>query len=124
VIVYGTDQRPGSPGSWQRDIYVALHAAHAGPANGRQQRRNRPPFRYGRLLVTAGRPRLPYGRSTHGRGHLTHIPTGLLFAWRRGRLAGHMVAWECGSRTAYFRLMDEPDSMLCPVCVMTVGRRT
>ena len=60
-------------------------------------------------MVTAGRPRLPYGQfETQGRGYLTHVPHTILFAWLRGQLAGRMVAWRCGTRTAYFRLIDEP----------------
>lgn len=76
-----------------------------------------------RLRVTAGRPRMPYGRSTHGRGHLSHLPHTILFAWHRGALAGRMMAWHCGARTAYFRLMDEPDSPICPMCVFRAGGR-
>ena len=59
---------------------------------------------------------MPYGRSTLGQGHLTHMPHTLLFAWRDGVLAGWMVAWWCGARTAYFRTLSEPDSPLCPMC--------
>ncbi len=59
---------------------------------------------------------MPYGRSTSGRGHLTHMPHTVLFAWEGEVLRGRMVAWWCGARTAYVRLMDEPDSPLCPMC--------
>jgi hypothetical protein len=121
VTVYGTAPNPGSPGTWQRDVWWALNrSARVGAGSGRHRWRHRPPFTYrgdGRtLLVTAGTPRLPYGRSSTNRGHLTHMPHTLLFAWHRGQLAGRMVAWHCGARSAYFRLVDEPDSPLCAMC--------
>lgn len=117
MIVYGTSPRPGTPGTWDYEITRALHYAV------RAHRRWPAPLTYGRYTLTVGTPRLPYGRSVHALGHLTHIPRALLFAWRGGRLAGRMVVWECGSTTAYFRMQDEPDSQLCPVCVMTLTRR-
>lgn len=35
-----------------------------------------------------------------------------------------MIAWHCGARTAYFRMQDEPDSPLCPMCVFRAGQAT
>lgn len=113
------------PGSWPRPVWWALNrAARVGQGTGRHRWRLEPPFRYAGLLVTAGTPRLPYGRSTTNRGHLSHMPHTILFAWRAGHLAGRMVAWHCGARSAYFRLLDEPDSPMCQMCVFHArGRR-
>lgn len=123
---YGTSLSPGTPGTWNREVWWALNrSARIGQATGKNRWRAAPPFRtsYG-LFVTAGEPRKPYGRSTHGRAYLTHLPHTVLFAWRCGILAGQMMAWHCGARTAYFRLVDEPDSPLCPMCVFQAGRRS
>jgi len=120
--IYGTGHA-GAPGTWPREVWWALNrTAQIGTPAGRNRWRTKPPFRTGDLLVTAGTPRLGYGRSTHTSGHLSHVPRTVLFAWRGEHLAGRMVAWWCGSRTAYFRFLDEPDSAICPVCVMNLGR--
>lgn len=122
--VYGLADQPGAPGTWNRSVWWALNrAARVGRATGRNRWRIRPPFRYEGLLVTAGEPRLPYGRSTSGRGYLTHLPHTILFAWRDGVVAGRMVAWHCGARTACFRLVDEPSSPLCQMCVFQARGR-
>lgn len=122
VAPYGTAAVPGSPGTWDREIWWALNrAARVGAPTGKNRWRIKPPFRYGSLLVVAGEPRMPYGRSTHTRGHLTHMPHTVLFAWRGGVLRGRMIAWHCGARTAYFRLVDEPDSPICPACRFRAG---
>ena len=116
--------RAQAPGTWDRPVWWALNrAARVGRGAGRNRWRCSPPFRYEGLLVTSGRPRLPYGRSTSRKGHLTHMPHTILFAWRGGELAGRMVAWHCGARTAYFRLVDEPDSPLCQMCVFQARGR-
>lgn len=127
TVVYGTALSPGTPGTWQRDVWWALNrCARVGRGTGRHRWRFDPPFRFkgdGRTLaVMAGTPKLPYGRSTHGRGHLTHMPHTMLFAWDGPELVGWMVAWHCGARTAYFRTMDEPDSPLCPMCIFRAGQ--
>ena len=125
MVAYGDSTSPGTPGTWDREVWWALNrAARVGTGVGRHRWRLVPPFTYGALRVIAGVPRLPYGRSTHGRGHLSHLPHTVLFAWRSGSLAGRMIAWHCGARTAYFRLMDEPDSPLCPMCVFQAGKRS
>jgi hypothetical protein len=116
--VYG-EGSCGAPGSWRREVWWALNrAARVGAPAGRHRWRLKPPFRYGEMVVTSGRPRLPYGRSTGKNAFLTHMPHTLLFAWSKGRLEGRMVAWWCGARTAYFELADEPSSPLCPRCEM------
>lgn len=121
-MIYGDAAQPGAPGTWERDVWFALNrSARVGRGTGRARWRNKPPFHssYGlgrRLLVTAGTPRKPYGRSTAGKGYLTHLPHTVLFAWHGGVLVGRMVAWHCSARTAYFRLQDEPDSPLCLPC--------
>lgn len=130
-MIYGDALVPGAPGTWQRDVWFALNrSARVGSPAGRHRFRTAPPFTYNHgghggldrdLLVTAGRPRLPYGRSTQGRGYLTHVPHTILFAWHKGAMAGRMVAWWCGARTAYFRLIDEPSSPLCRMCLFRLG---
>lgn len=114
-MIYGEGQ-PGAPGTWDREIYRALHAARVGKPNGRHRWKLDTPFHYSGILVTKAEPRLPWGRSTHGRGHLSHMIAAVLMAWQDGKLIGHMTAWHCGARTAYFRLIDEPDSPICPAC--------
>jgi hypothetical protein len=125
VTAYGEAPNAQAPGSWDRPVWWALNrAARVGRATGRNRWRLQPPFRFEGLLVTAGVPRLPYGRSTSTHGHLTHMPHTILFAWRAGVLAGRMVAWHCGARTAYFRLLDEPDSATCQMCVFQARGRS
>lgn len=122
MIVYGTSPSPGTPGTWNREVWWALkRAARVGNPTGLNRWRCVPPFNYGTLHITAGIPRLPWGRSTHGRGYFSHMPIAILFAWRRGVLVGRMVAWQCGARTAYFRLIDEPDSPVCAMCRCRAG---
>lgn len=128
TTIYGDALVPGSPGTWQRDVWFALNrSARVGRPQGRHRFRSAPPFHYNHggwdglereLLVTAGRPRLP---STQGRGYLTHVPHTVLFAWHHGQLAGRMIAWQCGARTAYFHLIDEPSSPLCRMCLFRLG---
>lgn len=99
-------------------------AARVGEGTGRHRWRQVPPFTYGSLRVTASQPVPAYGISTHGRGRLTHLPHTLLFAWRGEALAGRMVAWHCGARTAYFQLGHEATTGLCQMCVFQQrGRR-
>lgn len=122
---YGTSLKPGTPGTWDREVWWALNrAARVGNGTGRHRWRMVPPFDYGSLRVTASTPVPAYGVSTHGRGRLTHVPHTLLFAWRGGVLAGRMVAWCCGARTAYFVLGHEASTELCQMCVFQQqGRR-
>lgn len=118
-MIYGQHPNPGAPGTWNRDLWFALNrCARVGAPTGRGRWRIAPPFTSYGYRVTAGEPRKPYGRATGRNAYLTHLPTTVLFAWRDGQLAGHMVAWRCGARTAYFRFLDEPDSVLCPACLI------
>lgn len=131
-MIYGEAATPGAPGTWSRDVWFALNrAARVGRGQGRHRWRLAPPFRYNHggwdglnrnLMVTAGTPRLPYGRSTHARGYMTHLPHTILFAWHEGLMVGRMMAWHCGARTAYFTLADEPTSPLCPMCLFRAGQ--
>ena len=118
MIVYGEAPTPGAPGTWDRELWRALHTAGRPRYFGRGL-----PIRYGRYTVTSGAPNRPYGRGTHGHAYLTHVPRRLLFAWAGGRLRGRMVAWHCGARTAYFRLSDEPTSPLCPMCLARINQQ-
>lgn len=101
-------------GLWTRDrtTFQALNAIS-------RRRGPKPPYTYAGRCVVRGAARLPYGRSTHARGFLTHVVEGVYTAWMSGRLVGMMVRWRCGPMTDRFRLMDEPNSPLCPVCVIT-----
>jgi hypothetical protein len=120
--VYGTAPIPGASFTWPRDTWNALNrAARVGRPTGRARWRLAPPFNYGGLRITAGEPRLPWGRSRHARSYLTHMPVAILFAWRKGALAGHVVVWKCGARTAYFMLLDEPNSPICGMCRYRAG---
>jgi hypothetical protein len=122
-VIYGDASVLGAPGTWERDVWWALnHGARVGKGTGRHRWRHKPPFHSSycstgrRLLVTAGEPRLPYGRSTAGKAYLTHFPHTVLFAWHDGVIVGRMISWWCGSRTAYFVMQDEPTSPLCVPC--------
>lgn len=101
-------------GLWSRDraTYRALNAMS-------RRRGPTPPYTYAGRRVTRGSTRLPYGRSSHARGFLTHVVEGVYMAWMAGELAGTMVRWRCGPMTDRFRLLDEPSSPLCPVCMIT-----
>jgi hypothetical protein len=118
-VVYGEALTPGAPKTWNREVWWALNrAARVGSPAGRHRWRLAPPFHYGSLYVTSGKTSWPYGMSTARRREtLTHLPHTILFAWRRGRLAGRMIAWHCGARTAYFRLAREPGSRVCQMCL-------
>lgn len=121
---YGEKGTPGAPGTWDREVWWALNrAARVGKPTGRNRWRLEPPFHMHGLLVTAGSPNLPYSRSTATQGHLTHAAHTILFAWRGGVLAGRMVAWHCGARSAHFVLLDEPNSPLCQMCVFQARGR-
>jgi hypothetical protein len=124
VTAYGTSSKPGTPGTWDREVWWALNrCARVGAGTGRHRWRQVPPFDYGTLRVTASQPVPAFGVSTHGRGRLTHLPHTLLFAWRGEELAGRMVAWRCGARTAYFRLSAEPGGPVCDLCELFARRR-
>ncbi len=118
MTIYGQAPIPGAPGTWQREVFWALNAARVGEPYGRNKYRHPAPFTYAGIRVTQASFDLPWGRSTGRNAFLTHMPRAVFLAWRRGALAGHMVAWWCGARTAYFRLCDEPESPLCPPCLM------
>lgn len=101
-------------------VWWALNrAAQVGnPSAGRNKWRLPAPFKYNDFVVYPATPRLPYGRSTHARSYLTHASRAVLLAWHRGALVGHVMAWWCGSRTSLFRLLDEPDSPICQMCIL------
>jgi hypothetical protein len=125
--VYGTATTPGAPGTWDRDVWFAVRRARVGDPAGRNRWKPAPPFTTrgdgGReLRVTDGEPQKPYGRATDPKGFLTHVPRTILFVREGGVLLGWSVAWWCGARTAYFRLMDEPDSELCVQCAVRLVR--
>lgn len=79
-------------------------------------RNHEPPFRRDGILVTRAVPNHPFGRSTHTRAFLTHIVAAVYLAWRDGRLAGTHARWQCGGGAYEFRLVAEPDSVVCPAC--------
>jgi hypothetical protein len=81
------------------------------------------PARIGPYLVTLGHIELPWGRSTHGTGYLTHVPDEALLIWRRGVLLDTRLRWRCGGHSWKPRLLDEPDSPICPLCVLDRTRR-
>ena len=124
LLVAGVTFGRGRPDS-ELEIVRALNAASlpTQARTGRHRWRLVAPCRTRGFEITVGSTRLPYGRSTNGNGYLTHVVTGLLLAWRRGRMVGAQVRWRCGARTMYFRLIDEPDSVLCPVCTLQRGPR-
>jgi hypothetical protein len=64
----------------------------------------------------------PYGRSTQSRSYLTHVTSTLYLAWRGGHHAGALIKWRCGGSTNHFRLLAEPDSPLCPICLAVAVR--
>lgn len=108
----------GAPGTWQRDVWWALNkAARVGAGTGRNRWRFTPPFDYEGLHVTSAVPKLRWGLSTSGQARLTHVSHTILLAWRGGDLVGRMVAWHCGARTAYFRLLAEPREPVCQMCL-------
>ncbi len=76
------------------------------------------PYRYDSVYVTKAAPRRPYGRSTHSSSYLTHLVAGLYVAWRHGTHVGSRVKWRCGGSSRTFRLLDEPDSVICPACTI------
>lgn len=106
--------RSGALGSWDREVWRALHSARF--TRGRRQWL--PPYRYGPMRVTAAVVRHPYGRSTHASGYLTHLVGAVHIAWLRGRPVGWMAFWRCGARTGRFELCDEPNSPVCPACTI------
>lgn len=120
-MIYGEHPSPGTPGTWNRDVFWALNGAAVGraPRSRRYRHRTRPPFRtFDGVTVLAGQPGKSYGSCLRRGSKLTHLPEGLLFAWRGGVLLGRMVVWRCGARTAYFRLTDEPaGERPCRLCL-------
>lgn len=85
---------------------------------GRHRWRIVAPVQVRGFCITVADVHLPYGRSTHGAGYLTHVVSGVLLVWRRGRLEGAQARWRCGTNTTRFRLLEEPDSVVCPACTL------
>ncbi len=100
------------------DVRHALRAAdrRKGPRN------HTPPYKYGPIYVTLGNSHRPYGRGTSDRAYLTHIIGAIYIAWRDGVIAEMCARWRCGGQSFAFRLIDEPDSIVCPAC--TIERTT
>jgi len=76
------------------------------------------PLRYCGYVVTVAGDTLPWGRSRHSAGYLTHAVDELVMVWRSGRLVTAKVRWRCAASTYTFRLLDEPDSPICPLCTV------
>lgn len=109
---------PGAPGSrWNRALHCALTGASWKRVRSWEPARTFPYLAYG-YTVTKAAGHLPYGRSLHSSGYLTHLVDEVLIAWQRGVARGWSVRWRCGSGTRHFRLMDEPDSVVCPACMI------
>jgi len=70
------------------------------------------------FYITVAESHLPYGRSQHAAAYLTHVVAGVLLVWRRGRLEGAQARWRCGTNTTKFRLLEEPNSVVCPACTL------
>lgn len=71
-----------------------------------------------KFYISIGKVDKPYGRSTHTSGYLSHIVQGVLMVWQNGRFVGAVAIWRCSARSAQFRLLDEPDSTICPACTI------
>lgn len=108
--------RPGAPGSANLDLRRALHAA------GRRRFGLTAPYTLYGYRVTEAQPNMPWGRSTHARGYLSHAVSMIVIGWRRGRPVGSLVRWRCGGTTACFDLEPEPSGVVCPLC--TIDRTT
>jgi hypothetical protein len=112
--------RAGQVDEHEREIRRALTwvslptAARA----GRHRWRLVAPCKVRDFWIDVARTNRPYGRSTHGGAYLSHVVVGVLLVWRRGRLEGAQARWRCGGNTTGFRLLAEPDSVVCPVCTL------
>jgi hypothetical protein len=84
--------------------------------SGRHRWRLVAPVMHAGFKITAPAVHKPWSRSTHQASYLSHITTGVLFVWRDGVLILTQVRWRCGARSQTYRLMDEPDSQICPAC--------
>lgn len=112
--------RPGVVDEHEREIRRALvFVALPGQARaGRHRWRTVAPATVRGFYITAAESHRPFGRSTHGAGYLTHVVAGVLTVWRRGRFQGAQARWRCGTNTTSFRLLEEPDSVVCPACTL------
>jgi hypothetical protein len=104
--------------NWQLEALrvLAYTSLPTDKRNGRSFRNLVAPIKVREFMITVGVSHKPYGRSTHQSSYYSHITRGLLFVWHRGRLQLVQVRWRCNARTQTFRLMDEPDSPVCPAC--------
>lgn len=105
------------------EIWWAFNAA----SRTRTWRRLVPPFTWrtetGNLRITEAESRHPYGRSSHASAYLTHLVAAIYLAWRNGQLVAAYARWRCGAGTRKFRLIDEPESVVCPACTIErIGR--
>lgn len=104
--------KPGARGTWDRQLWRAV--AYAGSRRfGRT-----PPYVSQGLLILRAEPRMPWGRSTHASGYLSHGVGLLTTAWCGGRFRGAAVRWRCGAQTLHFRLEAEPSGPVCPLCLV------
>lgn len=109
--------RPGAPGTWQRELWRAFAFA------GSRRWGLLPPYHAQGYLILQAEPRMPWGRSTHSSGYLSHAVGMLTTAWRGGVYAGAAMRWRCGAQTFHFRLEAEPSGPLCPLCLIPRTRR-
>jgi len=98
------------------DLRRALYAA------GMRRFGLTPPYTLYGYRVTRAYPNMPWGRSTHAMGYLTHAVSLIVVGWRRGRPVGSLARWRCGATTASFQLESEPSGIVCPLC--TIDRTT
>lgn len=105
------------------DTIRALNSAARGHASHK--------VRYGRAgggwgqspTIYCGRPNLPYGQSTQTRAYLSHIPTAIYTAWRKGAVVAQMARWRCGGTSRSFTLGLNPAYRLCHLCASLSGGR-
>lgn len=104
--------RAGAPGTWNRELHWAFSAA------GRRRWAVPTPFTMYGYRITESIPKLPWGRSTHAAGYLSHGVRVVYLGWRRGRFVGAQARWRCGAETRWFRLEAEPSGPHCPLCLI------
>ena len=107
----------GSRSLWTHDraTYYALNAWT------RFRRWESVPFpservQYGRYLIVAVEPKLPYGMSLLGPARSAHVTSRLFLAWRDGVLRGARMRWLCGGLVDVFEMTEEPRKPICRQC--------
>lgn len=114
--------KPGAPGSAlpmaaRRAVTLASGRGRWG-IRWRRQAADVFPMRINGYLIALGAPRFPWGRSLHTSGYLTHAVDELYLIWQHGTVLGACARWRCNAQTYRFRLLDEPDSPICPLCTI------